>query len=72
MPAGLVSINWKRPDGKQVWMAWAHEAMAVTLPAVKAGVWHQPARGTQRDVAAADDRGLTLDVGTDLQLLVWS
>jgi beta-xylosidase len=73
MPAGLVSINWKRPDGKQVWMAWAHEPMSVNLPGVKAGTWHQPMRGTQRDVAASSDgNGLTLDVGTDLQLLVWS
>jgi beta-xylosidase len=72
MPAGLVSISWKRPDGRQVWMAWAHEAMSVRLPGVKSGVWHQPIKGTQRDVAAADGKGPVLDIGTDLQMLVWN
>lgn len=71
VPAGLVSIHWKRPDGKQVWMAWAHEPMSLTLPAVKAGTWHQPLSGTQRDVKAADAKGLVLDVSTHLQMLVW-
>lgn len=71
MPAGLVSINWRRSDGRQLWMAWAHAPMTVTLPGVKAGIWHQPVQGSQRDVRAEQGKGLVLDVGTDLQMLVW-
>lgn len=72
LPAGLVSINWRRADGRQLWMVWAHEPMSLTLDGIQAGTWHQPLRGTQREVAAsASAKGLTLDVGTDLQMLVW-
>ncbi len=70
-PEGLVSIQWQRGDGKRLWMAWAHEPMRVTLPDVKAGVWHDPQRGTQRALKA-DAQGLVLDIGTDLQMLVYA
>ena len=70
-PDGLVSIQWQRGDGKRLWMAWAHEPMRVTLPDVKAGVWHDPQRGTQRALKA-DTQGLVLDIGTDLQMLVYA
>lgn len=69
LPAGLVSIQWRRADGKRLWMAWAHEPMRVTLPDVKAGVCHDPQRGTQRALKAGAE-GLVLDIGTDLQMLV--
>lgn len=71
LPDGIVSIGWRRADGKQLWMAWAHQPMTVTLGGVRAGVWHQPAAGTQREVRAAEGKGLSLPLSTDLQVLVW-
>jgi len=71
LPEGLVSISWRRADGRMLWMAWAHEPMRLSLPQVKAGVWHQPMQGTQREVQAQAGQGLSLDVSTDLQMLVW-
>src|SRR5690606_8212167 len=35
-PQGLVSITWKRPDGRSVWMVWAQKPVTVHLPEVKA------------------------------------
>jgi beta-xylosidase len=76
MPPGLVSISWQRPDGKRLWMAWAHEPMSVSLSGVQSGTWHQPLGGTQREVRveakSTSSSGLTLDVNTDLQILVWT
>jgi len=72
-PAGLVAVAWRRPDGKRVWMAWSSTPASVTLPDVRAGVWHQPLAGTQRELQAqpSSGRGLRLDLGTELQILVW-
>lgn len=76
LPEGLVSIAWQRPDGKRLWMAWAHAPMRVSLPDVvlapgQAAVWHQPVSGTQREVRSEAGQPLRLDVGTELQVLVW-
>lgn len=77
LPDGLVSIAWRRPDGKRVWMAWAHQPMNVSLVdlvgaagAARSAAWHQPVAGTQREVRI-EAGVLRLDVGTDLQILVW-
>ena len=75
LPEGLVSIAWQRADGQRLWMAWAHAPMAVSLPGLNLGqrkaVWHQPVAGTQREVRAEAGQPLRLDVGTELQILVW-
>lgn len=75
LPEGLVSIAWQRADGQRLWMAWAHAPMTVSLPGLNLGqgkaVWHQPVAGTQREVRAEAGQPLRLDVGTELQILVW-
>jgi hypothetical protein len=49
--------------------------MTVSLPGLSLGqgkaVWHQPVAGTQREVRAEAGQSLRLDVGTELQILVW-
>lgn len=70
LPKGLVSITWRRADGRQVWMAWAHAPMTVRLEDVPGGVWHQPLSGTHKTVKASGASGLSLDVDTALQILV--
>lgn len=78
LPEGLVSIAWRRPDGKRVWMAWAHQPMNVSLVdlvgaagAARLAAWHQPVAATQREVRIEAGQPLRLDVGTELQILVW-
>lgn len=78
LPEGLVSIAWRRRDGQRVWMAWAHQPMSVSLVdlvgaagAARRATWHQPVAGTQREVRIEAGQPLRLDVGTDLQILVW-
>lgn len=78
LPEGLVSIAWRRPDGKRVWMAWAHQPMSVSLVdlvgaagAARLATWHQPVAATQREVRIEAGQPLRLDVGTELQILVW-
>ena len=79
VPEGLVSIAWRRPDGKRVWMAWAHQPMNVGLVdlvggaagAARPATWHQPVAATQREVRIEVGQPLRLDVGTELQILVW-
>ena len=67
-PKGLVSIGWKRPDGRKLWMVWADKPVSVTLPGVKAGTLHQPLKGTQAALKG-DGKGLTVAVTTALQIL---
>lgn len=68
-PKGLVSIGWKRPDGRRLWMVWADKPVSVTLPGVKTGMLHQPLKGTQTALKG-DGKGLTVAVTTALQILV--
>lgn len=70
LPKGLVSIAWKRPDGRQVWMCWSDKPLSVTLPQWrKDAVLHNPLKGTQTALKAAP-KGVTVPVGTALQILV--
>lgn len=83
LPPGLVSIAWVRADGQRLWMVWAHAPMTVSLPGLLEGAqpaskpqpvtatWHQPMAGTQREVRAEAGQALRLDIGTELQILVW-
>lgn len=70
LPKGLVSIAWKRPDGRQVWMCWSDKPLSVTLPQWrKDAVLHNPLKGTQTALKAGP-KGVTVPVGTALQILV--
>jgi beta-xylosidase len=66
LPAGLVHMAWQRDDGRVVWVAWAHQAMAVRVPLRPAGVWLSPLTGQQQTVTA----GSALPVDTELRVFV--
>ena len=68
-PKGLVSIGWKRPDGRKLWMVWADKPLHVVLPGVRGGMLHQPLQGTQSALKAGAS-GLSVPVTAALQLLV--
>lgn len=70
VPKGLVSIAWKRPDGRQVWMCWADKPVSVTLPQWrKEAVLHHPLKGTQAKLKPGP-KGLVVPVDSALQILV--
>lgn len=70
LPQGLVSIAWKRPDGRQVWMCWSDKPVSVTLPQWRGkATLHHPLKGTER-VLEPGPKGLTVPVDTALQILV--
>jgi beta-xylosidase len=66
LPAGLVHMAWQRDDGRVIWLAWAHEAMSVAVPARPAGQWCSPLTGQRQAVAA----GTALPVDTELRLFL--
>lgn len=68
-PKGLVGVSWKRPDGRRLWMVWADKPVTVMLPGVKAGMLHQPLKGTEAALKG-DGKGLKVAVTTALQILV--
>lgn len=70
LPKGLISIAWKRPDGRQVWMCWSDKPVSVNLPQWrKDAVLHHPLKGTQMALQAGP-QGLSIPVDTALQILV--
>jgi beta-xylosidase len=70
VPKGLVSIAWKRPDGRQVWMCWSDKPVSVTLPQWrKEAVLYHPLKGTQATLKPGP-KGLVVPVDTALQILV--
>lgn len=70
VPDGLVSIAWKRPDGRQVWMCWSDKPVSVTLPQWrKEAVLHHPLKGTQVTLKPGP-AGVTVPLDTALQILV--
>jgi len=68
-PKGLISIGWKRPDGRKLWMVWADKPVTVVLPGVRGGTLYQPLQGTQSALKAGAS-GLSVPVTAALQLLV--
>jgi beta-xylosidase len=74
-PTGLVSIRWKRFDGRYVWMVWAAAPGAVNLPGVIQAEVHQPLQGTSMVVRAPDGvdaaQGVRVNITTVLQLVVY-
>lgn len=69
-PQGLVSISWKRADGRKVWMGWASEPGPVILTGVREAELHHPLKGTQRTIKATTGRDLVVPVDTALQIVV--
>ena len=70
VPKGLISVAWKRQDGRKLWMAWADKPVKVTLPDLKVGgVLHQPLQGTSTELKSGPG-GLTVSVTQALQILV--
>ena len=70
VPKGLVSIAWKRPDGRQVWMCWSDKPVSVTLPQWrKEAVLHHPLKGTQATLKPGP-KGLVVPVDAAVQILV--
>jgi beta-xylosidase len=70
LPEGLVSIGWRRPDGRKLWMVWANKPGTVRLKsAPRHATLHQPLKGTQRALSALDGV-LSVPVDTALQILV--
>jgi beta-xylosidase len=70
LPDGLVSITWKRPDGRTLWMCWAVQPLKVTLPHVSRGTLHHPLKGSSTEIQAKAGQGLVVPVDTALQILV--
>lgn len=69
-PEGLVSISWKRQDGRRLWMCWADQPLSVVLPGVRTATLHHPVQGRQTALKADAKGGLTVPVDTALQILV--
>lgn len=68
-PRGMLSMAWQRADGRWVWLFWAQEPGRVTLARKGKGKLYNPLRGTSRSVNASSG-GLTVDVGTEMQIIV--
>jgi beta-xylosidase len=65
------SVAWQRPDGQRLCMLWADEPQTITLSQARQGTLHQPLSGQQSACTAQAD-GLTVKVGTTLQILLWA
>jgi polysaccharide biosynthesis protein PslG len=70
-PEGLVSISWRRADGRKLWMGWATEAGPVTLPGVQEAELHHPLKGTRTLLKAKGAEGVTVPLDTALQIVVY-
>ncbi len=68
-PNGLISIGWKRADGRRLWMVWADKPVNVTLSGVARGSLHQPLKGSHTELKA-NGANLTVPVTAALQILV--
>lgn len=70
VPEGLVSIAWRRSDGRRLWMVWAHKPGVVRLTGAPAQAsLHLPLKGTQKRLSAAAGV-MSVPVDTALQILV--
>jgi beta-xylosidase len=67
-PEGLVSIAWRQPDGRKLWMVWADKPGTVTLKGVRSAEVLVPATG-QRSTLSDTGGGLRLAIGTRLQIV---
>lgn len=68
-PEGLITIGWRRADGRPLWMLWAREPGEVRLKGVRQATLHQPLSGGERALKEAAD-GVRVPVTTALQIVV--
>ncbi len=70
LPEGLISIAWRRPDGRKLWMVWANQPGTVGVKsAASRCMLYQPLKGTQKPLSAQNGV-ISVPVGTSLQILV--
>lgn len=67
-PKGLVSIGWKRADGKRLWMAWADQPTTVRLTGIKGGTLHHPLTGGR--MTLTDAQAVAVPVQQSLQIFI--
>jgi beta-xylosidase len=70
-PDGLVSIAWRQPDGRRLWMVWAAKPGTLTLKGLKQATVHDPLKGTQA-LLTSQDGSLILNVGSRLQIVSYA
>lgn len=69
-PADMINIAWSRPDGKRVWMFWAANEGAVTLPLPGTGVLHDLLTGASSTITNGPT-GFYIPVKKTLQVFVF-
>ena len=67
---GLISIGWRRPDGRHLWMFWASQPGTARLRGIGAATLFNPLDGDTRVLKAAAG-ALNVPVTKQLQLLEW-
>lgn len=68
-PAGMLSMAWRRADGKNLWLFWSQVPGVVTLPLPVAGRLYNPLQGSSRDIAPGSRAAIPVE--RELQMLVW-
>lgn len=68
-PAGMISIAWRRSDGRTLWLFWAQEAGNVQWAGSGKATLHNPLNGSQQTLRAAGGY-FSLPVTRELQVLV--
>ncbi|MBK8973750.1 MAG: hypothetical protein IPM37_21235 [Hahellaceae bacterium] len=68
-PADLISVSWRREDGKRLLVFWAEREGELRLPEIHLGVLNDPLAGTERPYHM--DQGLTVLARKHLRILVW-
>lgn len=68
-PDGLITIGWRRADGRPLWMLWAREPGEVQFKGVTQATVHQPLSGGERTLKDAGE-GVRVPVTTALQIVL--
>ena len=68
-PDGLITIGWRRANGRPLWMLWAREPGEVRLKGVTQATLHQPLSGGERVLRDAGE-GVRVPVTTALQIVL--
>ena len=68
-PEGMISMAWRRSDGRTLWLFWARQSGQVQLAGSGKATLHNPLRGTQQTLRASGGY-FSLPVSRELQVLV--